>query len=177
MLQGATDYEMTADYPGLVAAVHEAEAAGDVERRRATLDAFLAEFPLCYGYWKRYADFEASLGDAEAISRADAVYERGLVLGRYCVDLWAFYGAHAAAHWAKPEETRALFEKPFETNWIFDVELIARLLRIRRGTDRPPATESIYELPVRTWTDVAGSKLKSSDFGKAIAEMGRIYWR
>ena len=40
--------------------------------------------------------------------------------------------------------------------------------------------EAIYEFPLDAWRDVAGSTLKSSDFLKAIIELGRIYltrWR
>ena len=117
--------EAVADYAGLVSAVHESEAAKDVERTRASFDALLREFPMCYGYWKRFADFELAQGEAGAatngasdeedansgVARANAVYERALVLGQFCVEIWAYYGAHATAHWAKPEDVRALFER------------------------------------------------------------------
>ncbi|CAM6049368.1 unnamed protein product, partial [Sphagnum compactum] len=32
---------------------------------QAAYDTFLAEFPLCYGYWKKYADHEVRLGTPE----------------------------------------------------------------------------------------------------------------
>lgn len=114
-----------ADFASLVKAVHDADAAlaaaGDaadlsttspaVAHLRAAYDALLDEFPLCYGYWKRYADFELATGKG-AVQRADALYERALVLGRYCVDLWSFYGTHATTHWAnRADDVRALFER------------------------------------------------------------------
>ena len=67
-----------------------------------------------------------------------------------------------------------LFAEPWITGWIFDVEWIARLIETRRINDQPPAQEVIYELPLRTWHDVAGSKLKPRDFLRAIFEMAAI---
>ena len=108
------------DYAALVHEVHEADAAlaasGDASgsgtaRLRTAYDALLTEFPLCYGYVERCADFERVTGGSEGIAHADAAYERALTLGRNCVELWAFYGAHAAAHWANPTDVRALFER------------------------------------------------------------------
>src|SRR5690606_38221872 len=51
-----------------------------------------------------------------------------------------------------------LFRDPFRARWIFDVELIARLIRQRRGTALPGAESVIYEFPLLEWRDVPGSK-------------------
>lgn len=66
--------------------------------------------------------------------------------------------------------------QPFATRWIFDVELMARYHCLRRETG-PTLAQTLYEVPLDAWRDVAGSKLKSSDFRKAIRELGLIYWR
>jgi glycosyltransferase involved in cell wall biosynthesis len=71
----------------------------------------------------------------------------------------------------------ALMSEPFITSWVFDVEIIARLIQARRGTDLPPACEVICELPLNEWRDIAGSKVKPYDFLKAMVEMTKIYWR
>jgi dolichyl-phosphate beta-glucosyltransferase len=71
-------------------------------------------------------------------------------------------------------EMASLFEEPFCTNWVFDVELVARLIRTRRTAGGAPPSASIYELPLRCWHDVAGSKVRGSDFVKAVAELARI---
>lgn len=68
--------------------------------------------------------------------------------------------------------TRAAFATPFRSKWIFDVELIARILGRRRGA----AGARILELPLWSWRDVAGSKLKASDFAVAAPELARIWW-
>lgn len=67
-----------------------------------------------------------------------------------------------------------VFAAPFVSRWIFDVEIIARFLKIWRTHGGPPPSDAIYELPLVTWNDVAGSKLKSTDFLKAIGDLWRI---
>lgn len=68
----------------------------------------------------------------------------------------------------------ALFQETFITRWLMDVEIIARLIQARRGTDLPRAEAVIYEAPLSEWRDVRGSKLKTSDFLKAMFEMVSI---
>ncbi len=68
-----------------------------------------------------------------------------------------------------------LFRDPFRARWIFDVELIARLIRQRRGTALPGAESVIYEFPLLEWRDVPGSKLKARDFARAAVDLARIY--
>lgn len=74
-------------------------------------------------------------------------------------------------------EIRSLFQRPFSTRWIFDVEIIARLIASRRGTDRPKIDEVVYEFPLHEWHDVAGSKVRPRDFVRAFYELAAISWR
>jgi glycosyltransferase involved in cell wall biosynthesis len=69
-----------------------------------------------------------------------------------------------------------LFAEPFLTDWIFDVEIMARLAHARHCQPALQLHELIYELPLDSWSDVAGSSVRSGDFLKAIAELARIYW-
>jgi putative flippase GtrA len=64
---------------------------------------------------------------------------------------------------------RRLFELPFGSRWIFDVEIFARYLTTMgdRG--------ALYELPLRTWTDVGDSRVRPRDFLRAGGEMAAIY--
>src|SRR5215211_1609980 len=57
-------------------------------------------------------------------------------------------------------EIQALFHQPFATRWLFDVEILARWMHARRGADRPPIEDIVYEFPLHQWRDVAGSKVK-----------------
>jgi glycosyltransferase involved in cell wall biosynthesis len=71
-------------------------------------------------------------------------------------------------------ETRRLFEDPFLSNWVFDVELIARWREGERTRGLLPAEQIIYELPLDEWVDVAGSKVRPADFRRALLEIWRI---
>ena len=70
------------------------------------------------------------------------------------------------------EMMRDIFSKPFLSRWIFDVEIIARLIQ-RMGRDA--AARSIYELPLVVWHDVQGSKLKSRDYIRGLRDLWRIH--
>jgi glycosyltransferase involved in cell wall biosynthesis len=72
---------------------------------------------------------------------------------------------------------QALFQAPFATRWLVDVEILARLIQARRGTDLPQAEDIIYEFPLPKWNDVAGSKVKPWDFAKGLCGLARIYWQ
>ncbi|MEO6122255.1 MAG: glycosyltransferase [Ilumatobacteraceae bacterium] len=52
----------------------------------------------------------------------------------------------------------AAVDEPFHSRWSFDVELLGRLLSGGRG-QRAITPHEILEVPLRTWTDVRGSKL------------------
>ena len=58
----------------------------------------------------------------------------------------------------------AVLAEPFGNAWVFDVELIARFAALHRGElagagKRLPIESVIYELPLKEWRDVAGSKV------------------
>ena len=59
-----------------------------IELVRNVYDCFLTKFPLFFGYWKKYADLEFSIGGTET---AEMVYERGVSCITPSVDLWANY--------------------------------------------------------------------------------------
>ncbi|ADG69354.1 glycosyl transferase family 2 [Planctopirus limnophila DSM 3776] len=67
-------------------------------------------------------------------------------------------------------EMQMAFSRPFLSRWIFDVEVISRLIDLK-----PQSQQGLYEFPLDSWQEVAGSKLKPSDFLKAIGELARIY--
>jgi glycosyltransferase involved in cell wall biosynthesis len=71
---------------------------------------------------------------------------------------------------------RPLFQEPFLSRWLFDIEIVARLIQARRGTELPQPKNVIYEFPLQIWHDVPDSKVKAWDFGKAFVGLGRIYW-
>jgi len=69
----------------------------------------------------------------------------------------------------------AVFREPFTTRWIFDVEIIARLICEHRVRNLPSVEGVIYEYPLPQWRDIGGSKLKTTDFFKAFLDIFAIY--
>jgi len=72
--------------------------------------------------------------------------------------------------------TGTLFAKPFRSRWVFDVELIARYLRLPAAPGEPPPRDRLYELVLPAWHDKPGSKLRWYDFARAVVDLGHI-WR
>ena len=73
-------------------------------------------------------------------------------------------------------ELGEVLSEPFQSRWIFDVELLARYMARHRG-DPAAVRDRIYEYPLPEWTDVAGSKVSPLDFFKAFGELFEIYKR
>ena len=74
---------------------------------------------------------------------------------------------------ATPEVTEA-FASEFLSSWVFDVELIARL-REAYGRSGGEWRDVFYELPLRRWVDVKGSKLRLRDFVRVAFDLRRIW--
>jgi len=73
-------------------------------------------------------------------------------------------------------ELNEVLREPFHSRWIFDVEILARLLSLYRG-DTKRLEGELYEFPLPEWTDIEGSKVRSGDFLKAFGELAFIYRR
>jgi len=72
------------------------------------------------------------------------------------------------------DELRAVLGEPFHTAWLFDVEILARLI------DRSPAgtaavARRLYELPLDEWRDVPGSKLTRAAYTRAATSIFALY--
>ncbi|XP_042517188.1 pre-mRNA-processing factor 39-like isoform X1 [Macadamia integrifolia] len=98
------------DFNAWTALIEETEkvAEDNILKIRKVYDTFLAEFPLCYGYWKKYADHEARLGN---IDKVVEVYERAVVAVTYSVDIWLHYCMFAISTYGDPDTVRRLFER------------------------------------------------------------------
>ncbi|CAH2038975.1 unnamed protein product [Thlaspi arvense] len=83
-------------------------AQDNIAKIQKVYDAFLAEFPLCYGYWKKYADHEARVG---AMDKVVEVYERAVQAVTYSVDIWLHYCVFAINTYGDPDTIRRLFER------------------------------------------------------------------
>ena len=84
----------------------------------------------------------------------------------------AVYDTQCGAKVFRVEDAaRKVFAEPFLSRWIFDVEIIARYVKL---WGRDTAARAIFEYPIATWKDVRGSKVKSSDFGRALRDLWKI---
>ncbi|XP_058825277.1 pre-mRNA-processing factor 39 [Topomyia yanbarensis] len=81
----------------------------DIEAAREAYDAFLAHYPYCYGYWRKYADYEKRKGSKR---KCEEVFERGLKAIPLSVDLWIHYLVHVKTNQADDEAViRSQFER------------------------------------------------------------------
>lgn len=67
-----------------------------------------------------------------------------------------------------------LFDEPFRSRWIFDVELLARLRNLI-GRDR--MRRDVLEMPLSTWNGVEGSKVRFGAWLRAPLELWAIHRR
>ncbi|XP_021893714.1 pre-mRNA-processing factor 39-like isoform X2 [Carica papaya] len=95
------------DFNAWTALIEETEklAEDNILKIRKIYDAFLAEFPLCYGYWKKYADHEARVG---AMDKVVEVYERAVQGVTYSVDIWLHYCVFAINTYGDPDTIRSI---------------------------------------------------------------------
>jgi hypothetical protein len=72
------------------------------------------------------------------------------------------------------ERLRQVFRSPFRVKWTFDVEILARFLLLERIYGGPATRDRFVEYPLERWDDVAGSKVKGSDFFRGVWEVLKI---
>jgi dolichyl-phosphate beta-glucosyltransferase len=81
------------------------------------------------------------------------------------------YDSQCGAKIFRKEFVIPLFTERFVTDWLFDVEILARMCSLY-GVDR--TTRSVYEAPLNEWKEVGGSKLRFNHFLKAPIDLLRI---
>lgn len=65
--------------------------------------------------------------------------------------------------------------RPFRSRWIFDVELLGRLLSWYRHQAPEAEGGAFYEYPLPRWRDIGGSRLAPRDFLRAALELAWLY--
>ncbi len=71
---------------------------------------------------------------------------------------------------------KEVLSEPFSSRWVFDVELIGRLLTGSK-TSPPLTADDFIEIPLKKWTDIRGSKISPLDVVKVPLELIRIAYR
>ncbi|XP_037819606.1 pre-mRNA-processing factor 39 [Lucilia sericata] len=102
-----------ADFTGWTYLLQYVDNESDAEAAREAYDAFLSHYPYCYGYWRKYADYEKRKGIK---ANCNAVFERGLEAIPLSVDLWIHYLAHVKSNHSDDEDyIRSQFERAVES--------------------------------------------------------------
>ncbi|XP_075223787.1 pre-mRNA-processing factor 39-like isoform X3 [Lycorma delicatula] len=100
------------DFTGWTYLLQYVDQENDVEAAREAYDAFLSHYPYCYGYWRKYADYEKRKGNKK---KCEEVFERGLKAIPLSVDLWIHYLNYCKATYPDDEEfLRVQFKKALD---------------------------------------------------------------
>jgi glycosyltransferase involved in cell wall biosynthesis len=193
---------MERECPAQIRTLGFTENQGKAEAvRRGLLLALEAKADLV-GFWD--ADLATPLGEIDGfVSRFDSNPDLEMVLGsrvrllgadierdtarhyfgRVAATLasavlgLAVYDTQCGAKLFRVNQTlRSIFSEPFLTRWIFDIEILARWLELR-AADRGRVARIIQEVPVRSWCDVSGSRLKLRDFARVPLDLWKIHRR
>ena len=70
----------------------------------------------------------------------------------------------------------AALGEPFDSRWGFDVELLGRLLSPSSIDVEPVTEDRMCEVPLHTWTDVRGSKIRASVAPRLVLELAGALW-
>ncbi len=86
-----------------------------------------------------------------------------------------FYDTQCGAKFFRNTELlRAALETPFHSRWIFDVELLARLLQGVGGLAGLPVN-AFREVPLERWRDVPGTRLRPRDIANVGTDLFAIW--
>lgn len=193
---------MAATAPGRISALRLDTNRGKAEAvRRGIVDA-IGRRPALVGFWD--ADLPTPLDAVDDFLAVASKYpgidlilgSRVLLMGRdirrkasrhylgrvfataasLALDLPVYDTQCGAKVFRANEALGRVFEEPFRSRWVFDVEILARYLALPADDGGPPRRSRIYELTVPAWYDVPGSKLAPLDFSRSMFDLARI-WR
>ncbi|KAE9602926.1 hypothetical protein Lal_00050182 [Lupinus albus] len=80
----------------------------DTEKICLVYDNFLSEFPLCYGYWRKYA---AHMTHLCTIDKVVEIFEQAVSAATYSVGMWVDYCTFAISAFEDPSDIRRLFQR------------------------------------------------------------------
>ena len=79
------------------------------------------------------------------------------------------YDTQAGLKLFRPSETfTMIIQLPFKTRWLFEVEILARF---REVAGRPM---NVWEMPLSSWVDVAGSKVTTRESIRIARDLSRL---
>jgi dolichyl-phosphate beta-glucosyltransferase len=82
------------------------------------------------------------------------------------------YDSQCGAKIIRKDLAVKLFEEPFITRWLFDIELLLRYRKMEEGY-----AGGVYEYSLATWTEKGGSKISVSDLLGFPLQLIKIYFK
>ncbi|KAM3700709.1 hypothetical protein ACB094_05G117900 [Castanea mollissima] len=80
----------------------------DLKKICLVYDSFLSEFPLCYGYWRKYADHKTRLCTVDKVVE---IFERAVQSATYSVGVWVDYCTFSMSVFEDSSDIRRLFQR------------------------------------------------------------------
>ncbi|XP_011688921.1 PREDICTED: pre-mRNA-processing factor 39 [Wasmannia auropunctata] len=93
--------EDPSDFTGWTYLLQYVDQENDAEAAREAYTKFLERYPYCYGYWRKFADYEKKKGNPENVQ---TVFDQGLKAISLSVDLWLHYINHCKTVYEKDED-------------------------------------------------------------------------
>jgi glycosyltransferase involved in cell wall biosynthesis len=128
----------------------------------------------------KYLNDEISFCFGSRIMRIGSVIERSYmrhIIGRLLATFISgvlklrVYDTQCGCKIIKRDLAIKLFEEPFISKWLFDVELFARIIKIY---GRPDCISKMIEIPLQKWTEKGGSKVKITYAFRLWFDLSRI---
>ena len=199
--------QLRSEWPTRIQVLTLTRNSGKAEAVRRGILVASMQTPLC-GFWD--ADLAAplsDLGSLRAIFERDAHVEwvwgiRLRALGRqisrtalrhYLGRLFATVASAVLAVDAYDTQCgaklfrsssllRGVLSEPFQSRWIFDVEMLVRANALQQYANLRGVDYVVYEAPLSTWQHRPGSKVRPTDFVRAFIDLFRIrnaraHWR
>ncbi len=187
--------------PGQIRTLRVSDNRGKAAAVRRGVLAALETDAVITGFWD--ADLATPLGElrpmCELLLRRDAfmvIGSRVKLLGRridrqparhylgrvfatcasLLLDLSVYDTQCGAKIFRCDERAGALFSEPFISRWVFDVELLVRLMSQGRSGEFI-ARARVLEHPLQTWIDVGGSKLTHAGWARVALELALVVAR
>jgi glycosyltransferase involved in cell wall biosynthesis len=199
---GAVLASIAAARPEQVRVLSRAEHAGKAEAVRAGIRESAAARPDYIGFWdadlatpidaiddfvafaRRRPDVDLILGSRVNLMGRDILRSP---LRHYVSRIFATAASEAldlpvydtqcgAKLFRASDDVLAVFAEPFHSRWVFDVEILERYAALAVRDGGAPRRARIYELALRQWRDVAGSKLRLRDFLWSFVDVFHV-WR
>jgi len=149
------------DFTGWTHLLQFVDNRNELDNGREAFNDFLNRYPYCYGYWKKFADFEKRNSTKE---KTLEVFERGLAAIPLSVDLWIHYMNYTKINEKEtPEKIRTAYDRAIATcgrEWRSD-KLWDHYLKWEQEEKNYRNIFEIHRKAIKTPSQGAGNQLEA----------------